>query len=437
MGSVEVKTLEMESAGRPLDVVVASRPLAAGETAISIPEHMCVTLDRVFESEFVAELLTTDKLSELACLALYLMYEKKIKKKSFWYPYIKELDKQRARGPQAVESPLLWSDQELSTLLQGSPLLPAVQQRLAGIRKEYEALDTVWFMAGSLFTKYPFDLPTEAFTFDVFKQAFAAVQASIVHLQGVPIAKRFALVPLGPPLMAYSSTSKSMITYDPDSRSIRLVLADAVAPGSPVAAWCGPQPNSRLLLNYGIVDEHNPFDKLQFTFTLPSSDPLYQAKRAALNEAGLATQQTFDVSVSKPLAPQLVPWMRLALASNQQQLAAASLAPETSPAGSPHPDAALEAAALAALASYVGKRTAAYAHPLWRDLEIIADPASSPRQKVAARLTKIEKSILAAAAEALAARGAPREPAALEAAQAAAAIAGLKMNSLFDGGHCG
>ena len=36
---------------------------------------------------------------------------------------------------------------------------------------------------GSLFNKYPFDLPTEAFTFDVFKQAFAAVQASTVHLQ--------------------------------------------------------------------------------------------------------------------------------------------------------------------------------------------------------------------------------------------------------------
>lgn len=30
----------------------------------------------------------------------------------------------------------------------GSPLLPGVQQRQAGIRKEYEALDTVWFMAG-------------------------------------------------------------------------------------------------------------------------------------------------------------------------------------------------------------------------------------------------------------------------------------------------
>ncbi|GIL80626.1 hypothetical protein Vretimale_9217 [Volvox reticuliferus] len=432
--AVEVKTLDIPSAGRPLDVVVASRPLAAGEVAVSIPEHLCVTLDRIFESEFVAELLTTDKLSELACLALYLMYEKKLKKKSFWYPYIKELDKQQARGPQAVESPLLWGDQELDSLLQGSPVLPAVRQRQAGIRKEYEALDTVWFMAGSLFNKYPFDLPTETFSFELFQQAFAAVQASIVHLQGVPIAKRFALVPLGPPLMAYSSTSKNMITYDEDNRAVRLVVSGPVEAGRPVAAWCGPQPNNRLLLNYGIVDEHNPFDKLQFTFTLPTSDPLFTAKRAVLTEAGLATQQNFDVSASRPLPPQLLPYMMLALATTPEQVTSVSFGENAAPGH----DRELEAAALAALMSYVQRRTAAYAHPLWRDLEIINDPSSSPRQKVAARLTKIEKSILVAAAEALAVRGAPTDAAELEAAQARLRDAGVRMGSLFDGqGHCG
>ncbi len=36
---------------------------------------------------------------------------------------------------------------------------------------------------GSLFNKYPFDLPTETFTFERFQSAFAAVQASLVHLQ--------------------------------------------------------------------------------------------------------------------------------------------------------------------------------------------------------------------------------------------------------------
>jgi hypothetical protein len=41
----------------------------------------------------------------------------------------------------------------------------------------------VWFMSGSLFSKYPYDVPTEAFSFEIFRQAFAAVQASVVHLQ--------------------------------------------------------------------------------------------------------------------------------------------------------------------------------------------------------------------------------------------------------------
>lgn len=68
-----------------------------------------------------AELLTTNKLSELACLALYLMYEKKQGKDSFWYPYIKELDRQRGRGQLAVESPLLWTESELD-YLNGSPM---------------------------------------------------------------------------------------------------------------------------------------------------------------------------------------------------------------------------------------------------------------------------------------------------------------------------
>lgn len=165
-------------AGRPLDVTVAAQPMAAGEVALSVPENLVVTLDRIFESQSLAEMLTAGKLSELACLTLYMMYEKKVRrqprgraarrqpraaaaccsacsaacsaswatamrlrqcciawpalravalracrcdqvgKSSFWYQYIKELDRQRARGVQAVESPLLWSDEELGDLLQ-------------------------------------------------------------------------------------------------------------------------------------------------------------------------------------------------------------------------------------------------------------------------------------------------------------------------------
>lgn len=62
---------------------------AAGDLALRIPEELVITLRSVFEDGTVAEILTTGKLSELACLTLYLMYEKKMGRESVWYPYIK------------------------------------------------------------------------------------------------------------------------------------------------------------------------------------------------------------------------------------------------------------------------------------------------------------------------------------------------------------
>ena len=34
-----------------------------------------------------------------------------------------------------------------------------------------------------IFQQYPYDIPTEAFSFEIFKQAFVAVQSCVVHLQ--------------------------------------------------------------------------------------------------------------------------------------------------------------------------------------------------------------------------------------------------------------
>ncbi|KAF8059135.1 setd3 [Scenedesmus sp. PABB004] len=395
---VTLATLDVPAAGRPLDVTVAAAALSAGDVAISVPDRLVVTLDRVFESEGLADMLTAGKLSELACLTLYMMYEKKVGRESFWWSYIKELDRQRGRGVQAVESPLLWSDEELTDLLQGSPVVSAVRARLAGIEREYRELDGVWYMAGSLYNRYPFDIPTEAFPFVRFKQAFAAVQASIVHLQGVPPARRFALVPMGPPLLSYSSTCKAVFKHNPERQAVELVVDRDYKQGEALYAWCGPQPNSRLLLNYGIVDEANPYDKLQLTVTLPSSDPLYKVKRGVLQDENLSTMQTFDLTRGAPLPPLLLPYLRLAFATSHEQLDKVEFSAECAVF-----DPELEQTAACALVGHLQQRLAGYKHSMARDLEILADPTATPRQKVAARLTKIEKSILTGAMDAVAA----------------------------------
>jgi histone-lysine N-methyltransferase SETD3 len=63
-------------------VTVAATDMKAGDVALSVPQNLVVTLDRIFESEGLAEMLTAGKLSELACLTLYMMYEKKVRQRS-------------------------------------------------------------------------------------------------------------------------------------------------------------------------------------------------------------------------------------------------------------------------------------------------------------------------------------------------------------------
>lgn len=86
---VSVTSMPVSLDEQPLDAVVVKNHVPAGQTLIDIPEKLVISLDRIFESEFVAELLTANKLSELAILTLYLMYEKKTGKDSFWSPFIK------------------------------------------------------------------------------------------------------------------------------------------------------------------------------------------------------------------------------------------------------------------------------------------------------------------------------------------------------------
>eukprot|EP00955_Chlamydomonas_euryale_P027268 287478-Chlamydomonas_euryale.AAC.2 len=68
--------------------------------------------------------------------------------------------------------------------------------------------------------------------------------------------------------------------------------------------------------------QNNPYDTLQMTVTLPTSDPLFRAKRDRLQPHGMSSQTTFDLSRAKPLPPALLAYMRLMLASNPAEVAA-------------------------------------------------------------------------------------------------------------------
>lgn len=380
---------------RPIHYVAASEDLQAGDVAFSVPNSLVVTLEKVLGNETVAELLASNKLSELACLALYLMYEKKQGKKSFWYPYIRELDRQRGRGQLAVESPLLWSESELSYLT-GSPVLAEIMVRAEGIKKEYNELDTVWFMAGSLFQQYPYDIPTEAFPFEIFKQAFVAVQSCVVHLQGVSLARRFALVPLGPPLLAYKSTCRAMLTALDDA--VQLVVDRPYKAGEPIVVWCGPQPNSKLLINYGFVDEDNPYDRIVIEAALNTEDPQYQEKRMVAQRNGRLSQQSFNVQVGKEreAVADMLPYLRLGYLSDPAEMQ--SVITSQGPICPVSP--CVERAVLDQLLNYFKERLSGYSTTLMEDDSLLADQDLNPKIRVATQLVRLEKKILQACLQA-------------------------------------
>lgn len=379
----------------PIHYVAASEDLQAGDVAFSVPNSLLVTLERVLGNETVAELLTTNKLSELACLALYLMYEKKQGKMSFWYPYIRELDHQRGRGQLAVESPLLWSEAELNYLT-GSPTKAEVLERAEGIKREYNELDTVWFMAGSLFQQYPYDIPTEAFPFEIFKQAFVAVQSCVVHLQKVSLARRFALVPLGPPLLSYRSNCKAMLNAVDDA--VQLVVDRPYKNGDPIVVWCGPQPNSKLLINYGFVDEDNSYDRLVFEAALDTEDPQYQEKRLAAQRNGKLSLQTFHVYAGreKDAVLDMLPYLRLGYVSDASEMQ--SVLSSQGPICPVSP--CMERAVLDQLVGFFNRRLAGYPTTLAEDEILLGDCNLDPKKRVATQLVRLEKRMLNACLQA-------------------------------------
>ena len=409
--------LSQSSQGAPK--LVAARDLSAGELAFTVPWRLTITLERVLEDGTLAELLTTNKLSELSVLALYLCYEKMLGKSSFWSPVLRLIDARRAKGPDEVESPLLWSDEELAWL-SGSPMQRIIEERRAGIKQEYEELDTIWYMAGSLFDKYPYDLPTQQFSFKTFLGAFAAVQSSVVHLQGVGTSRRFALCPLAPPLARWDPRSRAMMRgkcapgaddgVDSDAGDaprrgpppppamecaapgVSYIVDREVKAGEPISVWCGPQPNSKLLLNYGIVDDLNPHDRLAICIQLNPDDPLFQAKRLAVQEElGLGSSSEFQLfrDASEPWSPTLLPFLRIAMSADHGELSACyenAAADEISEGN--------ERRARAALARYASSKLQAYPTTMLEDDDIAADESQPLKRRLVARLVRIEKATL-------------------------------------------
>lgn len=87
-----------------------------------------------------------------------------------------------------------------------------------------------------------------------------------------------------------------------------------------------PHSAPQLLINYGICNDDNPFDSMPLTVSIAQQDPLFSAKRTAVQKHGLSTRVDFKLLKNAPLPQHLLPYLRLAHAKTAEEVAAGETA---------------------------------------------------------------------------------------------------------------
>jgi len=289
--------------------LVATTSIPAGEVLARVPQALCVSAQDAINHPLVGPLVVGK--DEILAITLWAMAEGCVAD-GFWACYVETF--------QEVNTPILWAEEARSALLQGSSALVAAREKERAALREWEALRPQ-------FAAQPDKFPADVFTEAVFLRVLCCVLARSVYL---PSAGCYALVPVADAArrrcQAPDGAPLAVLDYDNDTQSVLVVAGRNYAPGEEVVLADALQRNSAdLLVACGYIDEEGDADYVEIEASLVPVDPLFQAKRARLEAAGLAPKgQTFPLFRDR-IPAQLLAYLRLARATTPEDLAKASL----------------------------------------------------------------------------------------------------------------
>lgn len=283
--SVAIDTVdeaENEKAGRGM---IANKDIKEGDELFKLPLDLILTKARAVE-EFSDSVITEDT-SEYIAIALLLIKEKSKGEESFWKPYIDLLPTIEEVGPTFV-----WSEEDLS-LLEGSPVISSTASMKLKLEKEYATLKE------GLFAQKPSQFPAEVFTFSEFQWAFTMLFSRAIRLTSLSSGEAIALIPYAD-LFNHNPFANSYIDAVEEGffnkREEIIVYSDrSYKRMEQVFISYGPKSNADLLLLYGFCLDRNPFNSVEVTVTLDTTDPLYPQKKAFLAGAGRPEAMAFPL----------------------------------------------------------------------------------------------------------------------------------------------
>jgi len=232
--------------------VVATKKVAEGEVVIQVPEHMLMSIKRVYESPVGkvlkkhAEVIRAMRMGEnAATIAVFLMHERG-KPDSFWRTYIDML-------PKNFTTPMFW-ERPLIEELQSPEFTRHVEANRAMQVMDFNLLKPLFEAHRELW-------PAESSGFEDFRWCSTIVITRYCELD-IGGKKTVALSPMYD-LPNHEPHTKTSFGWNPDTKSLVVTAGRLYQPGEQIYMSYGSKANFDLLYVYGIAFVHNPFGSIR------------------------------------------------------------------------------------------------------------------------------------------------------------------------------
>ncbi|KAL9418946.1 hypothetical protein AB3S75_036826 [Citrus x aurantiifolia] len=232
----------------------ASEKLRTGDCILKVPYAAQLTPDNLHPK---IKSLLGDEISNVAKLAIVILFEQKMGKDSEWAPYISRL-------PQLEEmhNTIFWSKDELD-LICPSSLFEETVRKKDQIESEFLALEC-------------FPEVFDHIKLKDFMHAYALVESRAWRST-----KGESLIPFAD-FLNHDGLSEAVVLHDEDKQLSEVIADRDYAPKEEVWITYGKFSNSTLLLDFGFSLPYNSHDEVQIQIKVPDHDPLLEVKLEVL-----------------------------------------------------------------------------------------------------------------------------------------------------------
>lgn len=232
----------------------AAENIQAGDCLLKVPHSVQLAPDNLPRE---IGCLLGDEVSDVAKVALLILHEKNLGKKSEWEPYISRLP-----PIQDMHSTVFWSDEELDMIRQSALYEETLKQKIQ-IGKDFLAVKLVLDQFTERFQKT---------TLHDFTYAYGLVTS-----RAWGSSRGVSMIPFAD-FLNHDGTSDSCVLSDEAKQHSEVIADREFAPGDEVSIRYGRFSNATLLLDFGFTVPCNRYDQVRFNLNIPQHDALHAQK---------------------------------------------------------------------------------------------------------------------------------------------------------------